>query len=228
MPVTHNADRYTLPIIQCLHTRVVPRVRAVVVVPSRDLVQQVKKVFDRYCHATAAAIAAKQAVAADKAQAFARSTLRVAALSGHSSFQREQAQLLGSSGAAGSAGISTVADIVVATPGRLVEHINATVGFELKHLQFLVVDEADRLLGQSYHRWLPTLLKAAQQGDAVDASGRRRLVAESSGGGCGSSRSSLAIRAEEEEGWGAAEATMMKFIIIMAAESTVMEAMRTV
>lgn len=200
MPVTHNADRYTLPIIQCLHTRVVPRVRAVVVVPSRDLVQQVKKVFDRYCHATAAAIAAKQAVAADKAQAFARSTLRVAALSGHSSFQREQAQLLGSSGAAGSAGISTVADIVVATPGRLVEHINGTVGFELKHLQFLVVDEADRLLGQSYHRWLPTLLKAAQQGDAVDASGRRRLVAESSGGGCGSSRSSLAIRASHYGG----------------------------
>ena len=58
---------YTLPIIQCLHTRVVPRVRAMIVVPSRDLVQQVKKVFDTYCHATAAAIASKHADPADKA-----------------------------------------------------------------------------------------------------------------------------------------------------------------
>jgi hypothetical protein len=27
-----------------------------------------------------------------------------------------------------------------------------------------------------YQRWLPTLLNAAQQGDAIDAAGRRRLV----------------------------------------------------
>ena len=193
---------YALPIIQCLHKRVVPRVRAMIVVPSRDLVQQVKRVFDTYCHATAAAIAAKHADPADKAQAFARSTLKVAAFGGHASFQKEQAQL------GGGAGGGTIADIVVATPGRLVEHINGTVGFELKHLQFLVVDEADRLLGQSYNRWLPTLLKAAQQGDAVDASGRRRL-AERRGGDVGDAAlqtpqryggASLAIRASQHGG----------------------------
>ena len=38
---------YALPIIHCLHARVVRRVRAVVVVPSRDLVNQVKKVRPR-------------------------------------------------------------------------------------------------------------------------------------------------------------------------------------
>ena len=32
----------------------------------------------------------------------------------------------------------TQCDIVVATPGRLVDHINKTPGFDLKYLRFLV------------------------------------------------------------------------------------------
>ena len=46
-----------------------------------------------------------------------------------------------------------MADIVVATPGRLVEHLRNTKGFSVTHLRFLVIDEADRLLGQSFQRW---------------------------------------------------------------------------
>lgn len=33
----------------------------------------------------------------------------------------------------------------------------------LEHVEFLVIDEADRLLGQSYHEWLPLFLKAAHR-----------------------------------------------------------------
>ncbi|KAF3224336.1 ATP-dependent RNA helicase dbp6 [Orbilia oligospora] len=49
---------------------------------------------------------------------------------------------------------STGADILIATPGRLVEHIRNNPQFTLRHLQWLVVDEADRLLSQSFQDWV--------------------------------------------------------------------------
>jgi ATP-dependent RNA helicase DDX51/DBP6 len=52
-------------------------------------------------------------------------------------------------------------DILIATPGRLVDHINVTPGFTLEHLRFLVIDEADRLLQQSYQDWLKKILQSA-------------------------------------------------------------------
>ena len=46
-------------------------------------------------------------------------------------------------------------DILVSTPGRLVDVLQQTKGFTLRHLRFLVIDEADRLLMQAYQGWLP-------------------------------------------------------------------------
>lgn len=52
-------------------------------------------------------------------------------------------------------------DIVVATPGRLLDHLAQTPGFTLQHLRYLVIDEADRLLNQSYQGWVGKVIKAA-------------------------------------------------------------------
>jgi ATP-dependent RNA helicase DDX27 len=37
-------------------------------------------------------------------------------------------------------------DVVVATPGRLIDHLTNSAGVDLDDLEFLVLDEADRLL----------------------------------------------------------------------------------
>lgn len=50
-------------------------------------------------------------------------------------------------------------DILICTPGRLVEHIKQTPGFTLDFVRWLVVDEADKLLGQSFQQWLDVVMQ---------------------------------------------------------------------
>eukprot|EP01095_Lingulamoeba_sp_RSL-Kostka_P016154 TRINITY_DN776_c1_g1_i1.p1 TRINITY_DN776_c1_g1~~TRINITY_DN776_c1_g1_i1.p1 ORF type:complete len:529 (-),score=196.12 TRINITY_DN776_c1_g1_i1:334-1920(-) len=51
--------------------------------------------------------------------------------------------------------------IIVATPGRLVWHLENTKGFSLKPIQFLVLDEADKLLNMDFEDEINIILKAA-------------------------------------------------------------------
>jgi len=49
--------------------------------------------------------------------------------------------------------------IVVATPGRLVDHLEKTKGFNLRSIKFLVLDEADRLLDMDFGASIDKILK---------------------------------------------------------------------
>ncbi|TBU45315.1 DEAD-domain-containing protein [Dichomitus squalens] len=49
-------------------------------------------------------------------------------------------------------------NILVATPGRLLQHMDQTIGFECDNLQLLVLDEADRILDMGFQRTLAALL----------------------------------------------------------------------
>lgn len=49
--------------------------------------------------------------------------------------------------------------IVVATPGRLLDHLEKTKGFSLRTLKYLVMDEADRLLDMDFGPILEKILK---------------------------------------------------------------------
>jgi ATP-dependent RNA helicase DDX47/RRP3 len=49
--------------------------------------------------------------------------------------------------------------VVIATPGRLVDHLENTKGFHLKNLKFLVLDEADRLLNMDFGPEIDKILK---------------------------------------------------------------------
>ncbi|XP_028114188.1 DEAD-box ATP-dependent RNA helicase 10-like isoform X2 [Camellia sinensis] len=48
--------------------------------------------------------------------------------------------------------------IVVATPGRLLDHLSNTKGFSLRTIKFLVLDEADRLLNEDFEKAIDELL----------------------------------------------------------------------
>ncbi|XP_053974772.1 probable ATP-dependent RNA helicase DDX49 [Hylaeus volcanicus] len=53
--------------------------------------------------------------------------------------------------------------IVVATPGRLADHLESCNTFSLKRIKFLVLDEADRLLGGHFDDQLKTVFNALPQ-----------------------------------------------------------------
>jgi ATP-dependent RNA helicase DDX51/DBP6 len=122
---------YALPIIQALScgqpssskARVV---RALLVLPTRDLAMQVYRVIEPLCRTV---------------------SLTTVAAAGAVPLLAEAGMLLH-------------ADIAVVTPGRLVAHAQSTPGFDLTRLEFLVVDEADRLLRQGYQNWLAKVLTA--------------------------------------------------------------------
>ncbi|VDI56085.1 ATP-dependent RNA helicase DDX51/DBP6, partial [Mytilus galloprovincialis] len=120
---------FVLPIIQALKTRVTCQVRALVVLPVRDLAVQVYKVFKAYSENT---------------------HLKVVLLVGQKQFHQEQQSLVKKR----SWGSESLADIIIATPGRLVDHINSTEGFNLKQLRFLVIDEADKMMDHIKQDWL--------------------------------------------------------------------------
>lgn len=49
--------------------------------------------------------------------------------------------------------------VIIATPGRLVDHLENTKGFNLKALKYLVMDEADRILNMDFEIELDKILK---------------------------------------------------------------------
>lgn len=49
--------------------------------------------------------------------------------------------------------------IVIATPGRLVDHLENTKGFNLRALKYLVMDEADRILNMDFEQEVDKILK---------------------------------------------------------------------
>ncbi|XP_027517383.1 ATP-dependent RNA helicase DDX51 [Corapipo altera] len=139
---------FVIPIVQVLLDRVVCHVRALVVLPTKELAQQVSKVFNVYTDGTG---------------------LKVVLITGQKSFAKEQEMLVQKK----VTGYCSLADIVVATPGRLTDHIRQTPGFSLMQLRFLIIDEADRMIDDMHQNCLNQIVKAAFQ--VEDDSGSNML-----------------------------------------------------
>ncbi|XLW42606.1 DEAD/DEAH box helicase [Pseudaeromonas sp. ZJS20] len=150
---TGKTAAFVLPILQRLLTpAATPAVRALILVPTRELAQQVHQSVERYgagCGVRAALVYGGVSIAA-----------QVAVLQ---------------------AGV----DLIIATPGRLLDHLRQGV-VSLAGLEVLVFDEADRMLDMGFAdeinallAQLPderqTLLFSATFGEAVYALARARL-----------------------------------------------------
>ncbi|KAH8287172.1 hypothetical protein KR054_003914, partial [Drosophila jambulina] len=69
-------------------------------------------------------------------------------------------------------------NILIGTPGRLVDHLLHTANFKLPKLQFLILDEADRLLELGYERDVKQLVEAIdkQRAEEKDVPQLQRML----------------------------------------------------
>ena len=133
---------YALPLVQGLAgQKTTTRLRALVVVPTGDLAFQVARVFEPLCRAVGLK------VGVDHASGRRRGDDAAAETGFDASDQLDAHDQL---------------DVLVTPPGRLVAHLRETSSLvSLARLQYLVVDEADRILRQSYQNWTPQVVAAA-------------------------------------------------------------------
>lgn len=183
---------YVLPMIQSLQNRPVTRLRGLIVVPTRELVNQVRETLD-LCSAgseltIATAVGSKplkeeQTTLVEKGQRYDPEAYKAEQ---EKEIDEDEELMdwdfdkkLQSKDDLGLfhnhvVEYTSKIDILISTPGRLVEHIQSTTGFTLEHLQWLVIDEADRLLDESFQQWVDVVLPGLEYLPPGDASHQPR------------------------------------------------------
>lgn len=165
---------YVLPIMQDISQGLMTRLRAIIIMPTRELVRQAHEV----CQLCASAYSGA-----------GRKRVLIGVAQGSKAFAVEQAALVETEQVPVGSGRfaqdepeqaedgldeelfrerprtlpgfklqhNSKVDVLVCTPGRLVDHINHTPGFTLDYVRWLVIDEADRLLAQSFQQWIDVI-----------------------------------------------------------------------
>ena len=173
---------YVLPMIEDISKNTVTRLRGLIVVPTRELVTQAREV----CEVCATAFSGRKRVKVGTAvgnETFKaeQASLMEQELHYDPAGYKKQMQRLNAKWESSDVEddsendflcdeeevsalpdhiinpISKI-DILICTPGRLVEHLKSTPGFSLEYVKWLVVDEADKLLDQSFQQWLELVM----------------------------------------------------------------------
>ncbi|KFY29829.1 hypothetical protein V494_08448 [Pseudogymnoascus sp. VKM F-4513 (FW-928)] len=183
---------YVLPMVEDISQTMVTQLRGLIVMPTRELVTQAREVSDMCInaygtgsrrHINVGVAVGNQTLRQEQASLMkeelvynpkeyrARQESINAAWSGSSSKDNEVMNLLMEEDT--STPIDHIVqnspkvDIMICTPGRLVEHLKSTPGFTLEHLKWLVIDEADKLLDQSFQQWLETVMASLTSREAA-------------------------------------------------------------
>ncbi|KAJ4983274.1 ATP-dependent RNA helicase dbp6 [Stagonosporopsis vannaccii] len=166
---------YLLPIIEALKDQAAPILSAVVVVPSRQLVNQALQVAEELCAGTKIKIGTALGNVPFAAEQKELVKMRAQYNPSKAKQLHEEASKQLETGFVEKSGVledlmnmpqdhipryDSGVDILICTPGRLVEHIEHTTGFLLKSVRWLVIDEADQLLNQNFQGWASALMNA--------------------------------------------------------------------
>lgn len=147
---------YVLPIVNHLKQSLTRELRAIVVLPTRDLAQQVFKSFQQVSQPTHL----RCALANDEAHSFVKKVPKYSSeVSEHRHMRSHEGSSLVAHDIYPEAALSeddymSTIDILVSTPGTLVDLLQTSRGFTVKDLEILVIDEADRLMVSHKHDWL--------------------------------------------------------------------------
>ena len=175
---------YALPVVEDISLGVVTRLRALVVLPTRELARQAQEVFEMCARAYDGGDSKRvrigvsigsQSLKADQENLIARETRY-----DPEEYKQIKEEARKKSGSASDADLDadldprlgpwdgevvdfySKVDVLICTPGRLVEHMEQTPGFDLDYVRWLVVDEADKLLAQSFQGWLDLVMERFQ------------------------------------------------------------------
>ncbi|KAF7919238.1 hypothetical protein BELL_0506g00080 [Botrytis elliptica] len=192
---------YVLPMTQDISRNTVTRLRGLIVMPTRELVSQAREVCE-VC-SSAFSVGSRKRVKIGTAvgnEAFKveqanlmENTHRYDPILYHEQEQRKNSRWESSDAGTDDEGepffddeivsplpdhviepVSKV-DILICTPGRLVEHLKSTPGFTLQHVKWLVIDEADKLLDQSFQQWLDIVMNSLAAGQKSLPSNKDRV-----------------------------------------------------
>jgi ATP-dependent RNA helicase DDX51/DBP6 len=181
-------------LIEALKDRLSTQLTALIIVPTRELVVQVKEVVDLCSTGTGIKIGAavgNQILHIEQSHLVKR--INRYDPKGYTKLQESAQQVFQSGDFANhkplEACLSVLPDhthelhsqidILICTPGRLVEHINFTEGFTLHHLRWIIIDEADRLLDESFQEWADVLTVALKEPKSTESYSARGSVMNS-------------------------------------------------
>ncbi|TGO23247.1 hypothetical protein BPAE_0139g00180 [Botrytis paeoniae] len=192
---------YVLPMTQDISRNTVTRLRGLIVMPTRELVSQAREVCE-VCSSAFSAGSRKRVkigtAVGNEAFKVEQANLMENTYQYDPILYHEQEERKNSRWKSSDAGIDdegepffddeTVSplpdhviepvskvDILICTPGRLVEHLKSTPGFTLQHVKWLVIDEADKLLDQSFQQWLDIVMNSLAAGQKSLPSNRDRV-----------------------------------------------------
>ncbi|KAF2492386.1 P-loop containing nucleoside triphosphate hydrolase protein [Lophium mytilinum] len=183
---------YILPMVEGLQGRVLSKLSGLIVVPTRELVTQARVVAEQVTAGTKIKVGTavgnisfpvEQKLLVKKDKRFDPEAARLLHNKANEQLRTgfvERGGIMGDLMHMPPGHVphyESNVDILICTPGRLVEHIQSTTGFSLSDIRWLVVDEADRLLDDSFQEWVDVLMKALDlESTSEQAVARRKII----------------------------------------------------